>query len=171
MQGSCPEIYKEKPEFFYDSEKITKGANFNFEWYLFNTIGLGLKLRSLQSADAAKFEDGKTVTYQPLKIDDKLVTINWIISGEKDYSRFGLTLGAGNSELTKSYSDGSGCSSGGSAASAGIFFDWGADGFGARLGYDSVNHSFGEFKCGSRNVKNITGMGGLGYLGFRWAFK
>ena len=167
--------YKEKPEFFYDSEKITKGGNINFEWYLFNSIGLGLKTVSLQSPDEIYFKsdgttDGEQVTYQPLTINSNLITINWIISGEKDYSRFGLTFGAGNSELTKMAHDGVGYSSSGSATSLGIFFDWGADGFGARLGYDSVSNSFGEFKSGSRNVKNITGTGGLGYFGLRWAF-
>jgi len=167
--------YKEKPEFFYDSEKITKGRNINFEWYLFNSIGLGLKTVSLQSPDSVYSKSdgttgGEQGIYQPLTIDSNLITINWIISGEKDYSRFGLTFGAGNSKLTKITRDGVGYSSSGSATSLGIFFDWGADGFGARLGYDSVSNSFGEFKSGSRNVKNITGTGGLGYFGLRWAF-
>ncbi len=167
--------YKEKPEFFYDSEKITKGRNINFEWYLFNSIGLGLKTVSLQSPDSVYSKSdgttgGEQGIYQPLTINSNLITINWIISGEKDYSRFGLTFGAGNSKLTKITRDGVGYSSSGSATSLGIFFDWGADGFGARLGYDSVSNSFGEFKSGSRNVKNITGTGGLGYFGLRWAF-
>ena len=173
--GAGGASYKEKPEFFYDSEIITKGGNINFEWYLFNSIGLGLKTVSLQSPDEIYFKsdgttDGEQVTYQPLTINSNLITINWIISGEKDYSRFGLTFGAGISELTKMAHDGVGYSSSGSATSLGIFFDWGADGFGARLGYDSVSNSFGEFKSGSRNVKNITGTGGLGYFGLRWAF-
>ena len=173
--GAGGASYKEKPEFFYDSEKITKGGNINFEWYLFNSIGLGLKTVSLQSPDSVYYNsdgttDGEQGTYQPLTIDSNLITINWIISGEKDYSRFGLTFGAGNSKLTKITRDGVGYSSSGSATSLGIFFDWGADGFGARLGYDSVSNSFGEFKSGSRNVKNITGTGGLGYFGLRWAF-
>ena len=164
--------YKEKPEFFYDSEKITKGANPFFEWYLFDSFGLGLKSITLQSADQYDYEDGKTITYQPLNIVSNLITINWIISGEKDYSRFGLTFGTGNSEISlSSGGSGSGYSTSGSASSLGIFFDWGADGFGARVGYDSVSNSFGEFKTRSRNEKNITGTGGLGYLGFRWAFK
>ena len=173
--GAGGASYKEKPEFFYDSEIITKGGNINFEWYLFNSIGLGLKTVSLQSPDSVYYNsdgttDGEQGTYQPLTIDSNLITINWIVSGEKDYSRFGLTFGAGNSRLTKMAHDGVGYSSSGSATSLGIFFDWGADGFGARLGYDSVSNSFGEFKSGSRNVKNITGTGGLGYFGLRWAF-
>ena len=175
--GAGGASYKEKPEFFYDSEKITKGGNINFEWYLFNSIGLGLKTVSLQSPDSVYSKSdgttgGEQGIYQPLTIDSNLITINWIISGEKDYSRFGLTFGTGNSEISlSSGGSGSGYSSGGSASSLGIFFDWGADGFGARVGYDSVSNSFDEFKTSSRNVKNITGMGGLGYLGFRWAFK
>ena len=173
--GAGGASYKEKPEFFYDSEIITKGGNINFEWYLFNSIGLGLKTVSLQSPDSVYSKSdgttgGEQGIYQPLTIDSNLITINWIISGEKDYSRFGLTFGAGNSKLTKITRDGVGYSSSGSATSLGIFFDWGADGFGARLGYDSVSNSFGEFKSGSRNVKNITGTGGLGYFGLRWAF-
>ncbi len=173
--GAGGASYKEKPEFFYDSEKITKGRNINFEWYLFNSIGLGLKTVSLQSPDSVYSKSdgttgGEQGIYQPLTINSNLITINWIISGEKDYSRFGLTFGAGNSKLTKITRDGVGYSSSGSATSLGIFFDWGADGFGARLGYDSVSNSFGEFKSGSRNVKNITGTGGLGYFGLRWAF-
>jgi len=173
--GAGGASYKEKPEFFYDSEIITKGGNINFEWYLFNSIGLGLKTVSLQSSDSVYYNsdgttDGEQGTYQPLTIDSNLITINWIVSGEKDYSRFGLTFGAGYSKLTKITRDGVGYSSSGPATSLGIFFDWGADGFGARLGYDSVSNSFGEFKSGSRNVKNITGTGGLGYFGLRWAF-
>jgi len=151
--------------------KPTVGINVHFEWYLFDSIGLGLRSVDIQSPEVASYGSGeKKSSYVPLSVNASLVTFNWIFYGENDYSRFGLTLGVGSSSIKRSFYDGTGCENNGSASLGGLFFDWGADGFGARLGVDGVTNNLDEYKCGSNNKKNISGAGSSSYLGFRWAF-
>ena len=159
----------EKEDLF--SYKPTVGSNIHFEWYLFDSIGVGLRTLGIQTPEVASYGMGeKQSSYVPLLVNAQLVTFNWIFYGENDYSRLGLTLGYGSSSINQNFYDGTGCENKGSASLGGLFFDWGADGFGARLGVDGVTNNLDEYKCGSNNKKNISGAGSSSYLGLRWAF-
>ena len=180
------------PKISFTSEEISQGTHGYFEWYLFDSLGLGIKGSTLQNATCPEVEGLSCTT---LAYSNQFATLNWIFSGEKDYSRWGLTVGTGISSLSYSTSGSTytckewseytnsctswgyedvnktSCSSAtGPYSSAGLFFDWGADGFGARLGYDSVSNQVGQIKCKGTTIKGVTSTGGLGYLDFRWAF-
>ena len=159
--GEKVDLFNLKPSF---------GSNVHFEWYLFDSIGVGLRSVDLQTPEYSTYGSGeKKSSYVPLSVNASLVTFNWIFYGENDYSRFGLTLGVGSSSIKKISFDGTGCENKGSASLGGLFFDWGADGFGARLGVDGVTNNLDEYKCYNNN-KNISGAGSSSYFGLRWAF-
>ena len=184
-------------ELSFTSEEVKIGMHFYFEWYLLDSVGLGIESSSLSNGPPCTESTKEISACEQLSYDNQFAKLNWIISGEKDYSRWGLTFGAGISSLSYSYSGSTftcknfseytnqctdwgttkvqeqTCTSDtGPYSSAGLFFDWGADGFGARLGYDAVSSQVGKIKCNwiDTKIEGVSSTGGLGYLDFRWAF-
>ena len=187
-------------ELSFTSEEVKMGSHIYLDWYAFDSVGFGIESASLlNNAPSSCPESGEgygSSSCELLSFDHQFAKLIWIFSGEKDYSRSGLKIGAGTSSLSYSssastfecvggyYNDHclewgttklptSKCTSdSGSASLVGIFYDWGADGFGARLGYDTISNQVGEITCSWRDTKieGVSSTGGLGYLDLRWAF-
>lgn len=140
------------------------------EWYIFERLGVGVRTKNIGltetvTACSLTCSSGSS----EIDITNIQVTLNYLpFISDSGYTRIGLNVGAGPSKYriqsdytTPSVSD----SASGSAISAGIYFDWGGELFGARLAYESFSSNHG-----SASGYNLDASGTTTSLDLRWAF-
>ena len=146
-------------------------SDFLVEWYFLGNFGIGYRSVSIAT--------GRVYTFGPVSVTENinysagLITANWIPFTTSDkYVRYGLLGGIGGSSMSRTWSDGSNSVSNdtsGSASLFGGFIDWGAEGFGARFGFNSLKTSLDPFKEGAATYE-VDGSGSHWYFDLRWAF-
>lgn len=138
------------------------------EWYLFEEIGLGVRLNSLGVQES--LVGLSSSIEREFSINNKFITVNWVPVGGTSYTRFGLLAGLGRSTYEYDervdgvtvYSK----SSDGPAVLFGGYVDWGAEDFGARFSLKKMNTNLGTIEGSQVDASGIS-------WGFdlRWAFK
>ncbi|MCZ6645122.1 MAG: hypothetical protein O7B79_02675 [SAR324 cluster bacterium] len=136
------------------------------EWYVFETIGFGIRSINLGVTETISF--GTTIETE-LSVDNNFFTVNWVPLGADSYARMGLLAGVGNSnyEVTQTVTPGgtSSISSSGSATLLGIYVDWGGEDFGARFGANFLETDLDDI-----NGLTVDASGRSIYFDLRWAF-
>ena len=143
------------------------------EWYPVEQFGFGFR-RSVM-LNALGFAFLGLGTLDVLAVQTNMATVNWIVYGAQEYARVGLVAGAGNAqyEYDGMVLFGLGerhVKTSGSAALAGIFVDWGADGFGGRFGYDYISTDLSDVDVPGAGTLEADASGSALYLDLRWAF-
>lgn len=145
------------------------------EWYVFDEVGVGLRFITFGTTASALTTvtlGGTTETVKDeieLNVDNWQLTVNWVPLGGSSYARLGVLAGLGISdyELAETRTPGGSDtnSTSGTAALLGVYVDWGADGFGARLGTQYLATDLGDIDGSS-----VDASGRDIYLDLRWAF-
>ena len=143
-------------------------SEFLVEWYLFDEIGIGARAINFGVKETATTFGGATAEME-IEISNFFFTLNWVPFGASGYTRMGLLAGVGSSEYEVTVTDFSGASSSdsstGSASLAGIYVDWGGEGFGARFGGHIISTDLDRI-----NGATADGSGSSLYFDLRWAF-
>lgn len=142
------------------------------EWYAFDTLGIGFRRTVMLEVGIGLLAFGGFETFS---VQTNMITANWVAFGEKSYTRVGLVGGVGTAEYEY---DGAlplfgfdrHVKSSGLAALAGVYLDWGADGFGARLGYDYIATELDDVDIAGVGTRTPDATGAGPYLDLRWAF-
>lgn len=161
-----------------DEKNGTLSLKYFFEWYALGNIGIGLQNELQSTSRTYSFEDGSELKHT-WTITHLFVTLNVIPIGGTSSTRLGLFAGQGISwyglteELsgTEDYSDYSKSADvSGSATILGIYFDWGGEAFGMRIGYRDLTTSYPDMKIND-NKYEVSASGNAFYFTFRWALK
>ncbi len=160
-----------------------------FEWYPIGVLGVGIRSATVTFFGEEGSKQGTTRVYyfeEDLRVSAIMPTLNLIVfySAEK-YSRLGFVGGYGiatysynlevkDSESRSFYYDKSHDEDGsGSASLLGVYFDWGGDIFGMRIGFDTHDYRFSEFSVEdipNSDEINVSGSGSAFYFNLRWAW-
>lgn len=168
----------EEDEYRKRDPEIENGLNLNFflEYYLTENIGIGFKTFVLSAIrEGTNYE-------QDLSISNSFFTVSlWfpLSTKNKGYSHFGLIAGSGNSqykvEIKNKNTDKlvEEWKAEGSASLMGVFFDWGGEIFGARIGYNVIQTDLGKMSRQDENSSakfKVDGSGSGMVFDFRWAW-
>lgn len=136
------------------------------EWFVFDKFGFG---GIFNHQTTGRTYSGETQTWT---IQNFFATVNFIPFGGQGYTRMGLYAGYGTSRYTMD-SDSSAATysfySAGPAYTLGIYFDWGGDGFGMRMGHQYIMTSLPDIETSARNYQ-VSASGNTFHYDFRWAF-
>ena len=144
------------------------------EWYALGELGFGY--RRTQTVDVGGVATCEVGICETVTVTTDMLTVNWVPLGSKRYARLGLVGGYGIAQyqfqgtvaILKGPTEK--VSTSGTAALAGIYFDWGGTGFGARLGYDALFTQLKDATSASGVRLKTDGSGYMTYLDLRWAF-
>ncbi len=157
-----------------DEVRVSGVTLWYIEWYVFGNIGFGFNSHN-QTVSRSYTSGGESIDHK-WNIDSYLVTLNLIPLGGTRYARMGIFVGTGTSTY-KIEETVSGTSSdyeasesvSGPATTAGIYIDWGGEGFGMRAGYKYLATNFPDIETSSGDA-SVSASGGTLHLDFRWAF-
>lgn len=139
------------------------------DWFFADRFGLGLRDTTVLSGGLRDIGGVRTV--DTINLNTFMVTANYfpVIFGD-GYFRVGLLGGYGSATyrhdidaLTSSSYETSG-----TASMMGGYFDWGGDGFGAKLGYTTMNTDLDKLNQGGTKL-SVDGSGAHWFFSFRWA--
>jgi len=164
-----------------NSDEITQAGMVQLygEWYLLNEVGFGLRFISLNGGRT--YSSSVAELKQEVNINARFITVHWVPLGSEDYVRMGVMggLGAASYEAKETFSDSTGQFGGdfeesesttGSASLAGIYVDWGAEGFGARFGVNVISTNLDPIEIAGEELE-VDGSGAAWYFDLRWAFE
>ena len=160
---------------FGGSDAITNAgmAEVFVDWFALGTLGVGLRDRYMSTS--RMYSGSGTTIHQTVDVDMGFVTVTWVPLGATSYARLGIMGGVGNAQYTASQTatgqPDTRASTHGSADLLGIYLDWGGEGFGARVGFDSVRTSLADLVFPGSAVRNkVDASGNTAYFDLRWAW-
>ena len=141
------------------------------EWYPWPSVGWGLRYLLIGSEDYAHLYVPPNVeeVHRWVDVHSLLATVQWLPFDPNAYARPGLIAGVGQSRYEARFQFGSSDttrSSTGIAVLAGAFVDWGAEGFGARFGANSLNTDLDRIE-----TADVDATGFSVYLDLRWSIE
>lgn len=153
------------------SDRYLAMSHVYVEWYAFDTLGVGFRRTVLYDGTGLIVLSG----LEALSVQTNVLTAHWIVYGERDYARVGLVGGVGIA--TYEYDDvifggavRGHVKTSGPAALAGVYLDWGADGFGGRLGYDTISTHLDDVAVSAGDTRSANATGSGPYVDVRRAF-